>query len=207
MIQRFRKCWLQDKNKLGVQLLSDLGSCSRLSYIFWILNISNPPSDLHISCSWTLMGIWGVTVCNNAQVCGTCQRGRLQISQQNINAAHSLHSCQLPTGLGTLLNCTTQHKSCSSEDALTQLFSQHKLAPTPCSCPVSLLQQPGDSGQHFHWLSFTLLMQLLDSNKPLHHLRHRSWHGIPLLHHIIQLWHLKGYTYSLNHQVECVYFS
>lgn len=43
MIQRFRKCWLQDKNKLGVQLLSDLGSCSRLSYIFWILNMSNLP--------------------------------------------------------------------------------------------------------------------------------------------------------------------
>lgn len=90
------------------------------------------------------------------------------------NAAHSLHSYQLPTGLGRLLNCTTQHKSCTSEDALTQLFSQHNLAPTPCSCPVSLLQQLGEDVLHFHWLSFTLLMQLLDSNKPLHHLRHRS---------------------------------
>lgn len=41
--------------------------------------------------------------------------------------------------------------------------------------------------EQFQFLRVTLLMELLHSNEPLHHLRYGSGHGIPLLHHIIQL--------------------
>lgn len=44
----------------------------------------------------------------------------------------------------------------------------------------------------FKPVSVTLLMQLLYGDEPLHHLRHRSGHGIPLLHHVIELRHLTG---------------
>lgn len=40
----------------------------------------------------------------------------------------------------------------------------------------------------------TLLMQLLDGDQPLHHLRYGSGHGVPLLHHIVQLGHLTEET-------------
>lgn len=163
-----------------------------------------------LELSWVFEASWRATVLRYViwvNVASTWMAGPTFPSRALHKAARSLRSHQFPTGLGTLLKSTTQHKSCGSEDALTQLRSHHHLAPTPCSCPVSLLQQLGDNAQHFHMLSVTLLMQLLDSNKPLHHLRHRGWHGIPLLHHIIQLWHLKGDMHSSNHQVECVCFS
>lgn len=204
MIQRFRKCWLQDKNKLGAQLLSDLGSCSILSYIFWILNTSNPPQRPTYILS---LNSHGYLRCHGLQqlryVIHVKVAGSKSPSRTLLNATHGLHSYQLPTGLWTLLN--------STRAAVLKMLWPSCLANTTSLQHLALAQFPYFNNlvcvQHFHWLSFTLLVQLLDSNKPLHHLRHRSWHGIPLLHHIIQLWHLKGYTYSLNHQVERVYFS
>lgn len=40
----------------------------------------------------------------------------------------------------------------------------------------------------------TLLVQLLDCDEPLHHLRYWWGHGVPLLHHVIELRHLSGWN-------------
>ena len=48
-------------------------------------------------------------------------------------------------------------------------------------------------------ISGTLLVQLLDSNEPLDHLREGGCHGIPLLDRVVQLGHLyRGVKVRMN---------
>ena len=44
----------------------------------------------------------------------------------------------------------------------------------------------------YDWVYGTLLMQLLDGHQPLHHLGDGGGHPVPLLHHLVQLRHLRG---------------
>lgn len=82
-------------------------------------------------------------------------------------------------GWGALLR---HHLQCN-------LINQHQYISLWC---LDDCEGQHNTTQHLLILCVTLFMQLLDSNKPLHHLRYWWGHGVPLLHHVIELRHLAG---------------
>lgn len=137
------------------------------------------PANLHTFSPWTLMGVISRFVSPYIKEehinypcfhCDPYQGGNLPQEQHYYN-------------IGQLLAHTNQVHSSN----VRVLISSY----TP-ETPQHLLHFMVlcEWTEQFQFLRVTLLMELLHSNEPLHHLRYGSGHGIPLLHHIIQLWHL-----------------